>query len=61
MTFEIKQWDENGRELAIISVDTLKALAPLTNDPDSTLAKLGIDDVGLKTALHHIAELSKQS
>lgn len=61
MAFEIKQWDENGQELATISFETLKALAPLTNDPDGTLAKLGIDDESLKAALHRIAELSKQS
>ena len=54
-------FDDKGAPANTVSFETLKALAPLTNDPDATLAKLGIDDESLKAALFRIAELSKQS
>lgn len=59
MAFGMKQWDENGRELATIPFETLIALSPLTGDPDATLKKLGIESAELKAALIKVAEIAK--
>ena len=59
MAYGMKQWDENGRELATIPYETLIALPPLTDDPDSALKKLGIESPELKAALIKVAEVVK--
>jgi len=59
MEFGIKQWDENGRELATIPFETLIALSPITDDPDAVLKKLGIESADLKAALIKVAEVVK--
>ena len=59
MTYGLKVWDENGRELAQVPYETLLALAPLTDDPGATLSQLGIEDEGLKAALLKISEIAK--
>lgn len=57
MAFGMKQWDENGRELATIPFETLIALSPITDDPDAVLKKLGIESADLKAALIKVAEV----
>lgn len=49
-------FDEQGKPAATVAFDTLKALAPITADPDKTLEKLGINDAKLKAALVEIAK-----
>lgn len=59
MEWGMKQWDENGRELATIPFEILKALAPLTDDPDATLKAIGLESPGLKAALIKVSEVAK--
>ena len=59
MGFGIQQWDENGRLLATVRYETLHALSPITDDPDSALKALGIDSAELKAALLEIAKIAK--
>lgn len=59
MKYGLRVRDENGRELAQVPYEVLLALAPLTDDPDAVLAKLGIADEGLKAALLKVAEIAK--
>lgn len=59
MTYGLKAWDENGRELAQVPYETLNALAPLTDDPGAILAKLGIEDEALKAALFKVSEIAR--
>lgn len=59
MTYGLRVRDENGKELAQVPYEVLLALAPLTDDPDAVLAKLGIADAGLKAALLKVAEIAK--
>lgn len=53
-------FDDRGAPANAVSFETLKALAPLTANPDATLEKLGIDDPKVKAALTRIAELANQ-
>ncbi|MBX8484034.1 hypothetical protein [Pseudomonas cichorii] len=51
-------FDEQGEPAATISFADIKALSPLTENPEKTLEKLGIDDERLTqvlTKLHKIA------
>ncbi len=59
MAYGFRSRDENGRDLAQVPYEVLLALAPLTNDPDAVLAKLGIEDESLKAALIEVAEIAK--
>ena len=59
MAFGMKQWDENGRELATIPFETLIALSPLMDDPDATLKAFGLESAELKAALIKVAEVVK--
>ena len=53
-------FDDQGKPANTVSYETLKALAPLTDDPQATIEKLGISDPQVKAALSRIAELAKQ-
>lgn len=59
MAYGFRSRDENGRDLAQVPYEVLLALAPLTDDPDAVLARLGIQDDRVKAALVELAEIAR--
>lgn len=51
-------FDEKGEPAATVSFADIKALAPLTENPDLTLEKLGINDERLKQVLVKLSKIA---
>lgn len=51
-------FDDQGEPAATVSFADIKALDPLTEDPDKTLEKLGIKDERLKQVLVKLSEIA---